>query len=207
MSAAATDTQSAVSVGWDFGDGSQGSGSSVSHAYGNPGVYPVTVTATDASGNSVSSTRVLAIVSGDVPDHRAPTISHLSSAHARFRVSPGATAQIARRKPRTPAGTVFKLNVDERSTLVYSISGKVAGRRAGHACIAGRKSGAACRAAVTPSPLIRAASSPGTVALRFSGRIDGARLAPGNYLLSVTAIDAAGNRSRPATVSFTVVSR
>ena len=207
MAATAADGQSAASVGWDFGDGSQASGSSVTHAYGVPGAYPVTVTATDASGNSVSFTRVLAIVSPDAADHRAPTITRLRSAHGRFRAGPAATAQIAKRRPRSPAGTVFTMSVDERSTLVYSIAGKVAGRRAGHACIAGRKTGSPCRAAVTPSPLIRTASGPGLVALEFSGRIGGARLALGSYLMSVTAIDAAGNRSRAATVAFTVVSR
>ena len=51
------------------------------------------------------------------------------------------------------------------------------------------------------------ASGPGRVALSFSGRIGASRLAPGSYLMSVTAIDAAGNRSRPANVAFTVVSR
>jgi PKD domain len=207
MTASAADTQSAASVSWDFGDGSQGTGGSVSHAYGVAGVYPVTVTATDPSGNSVSATRVLAIVTPGASDNRAPIISQLRSAHPRFRASTAATAQIARHKAKPPAGTVFTLNVDERSTLVYSISGRAAGRRAGHACIAGRKTGSRCRASVTPAPLIRTASGPGRVALSFSGRIGAARLAPGSYLMSVTAIDAAGNRSRPATVAFTVVSR
>ena len=40
----------------------------------------------------------------------------------------------------------------------------------------------------------------------FSGRIGKRRLAPGRYRFVVTAIDAAGNRSAPRTISFTILS-
>jgi PKD repeat protein len=39
-----------ASYGWDFGDGSQGSGASVSHSYGAPGTYTVVLTVTDDRG-------------------------------------------------------------------------------------------------------------------------------------------------------------
>ncbi len=39
---------------WDFGDGSTGTGSSVSHAYDKAGSYTVTVTADDGKGNACS---------------------------------------------------------------------------------------------------------------------------------------------------------
>ncbi|MFT5060746.1 MAG: PKD repeat protein, partial [Polaromonas sp.] len=35
---------------WDFGDGASASGAQVSHGYGAPGTYTVTVTARDATG-------------------------------------------------------------------------------------------------------------------------------------------------------------
>jgi PKD domain len=191
MSATAVDLQSTAAVSWDFGDGSQGDGNVVSHAYGAPGVYLVTVTATDASGNSASQSRAVAVAAPDTSDHTAPVISKLSSSHRRFRVAANSAAQIARKHKRAPAGTVFALRVSERSTLVLSFSGH-AGRR---------------HALVTPPPLVRTARGPGSVALAFSGRIAGVMLAPGSYRMSVVAIDPAGNRSRPATVAFTVVSR
>ena len=40
----------------------------------------------------------------------------------------------------------------------------------------------------------------------FSGRIGKRRLAPGRYRFVVTAIDAAGNRSAPRTISVTILS-
>jgi hypothetical protein len=54
---------------------------------------------------------------------------------------------------------------------------------------------------------VRGGRGPGAVSIPFSGRLGGTRLAPGSYVASVNAIDASGNRSRPATVRFTVVSR
>jgi hypothetical protein len=194
MSTSAADSQSPTAISWDFGDGSQADGNQVTHAYGAPGAYVVTVSAVDASGNRTAQTRAIAVVSPDRSDHTAPVITKLKTSHARFRVASNNAAQIAARKrkhKRTPAGTTFTLSVSERSTLVFSFSGRLAGRRT----------------TVSPSPLIRTARNAGPVTLAFSGRIAGARFAPGSYLMSVVAIDAAGNRSRPVTVAFTVVSR
>lgn len=46
---------------WSFGDGSVGSGQSVSHAYSSAGTYTVTLTATDSTGQSGSNTTTATI--------------------------------------------------------------------------------------------------------------------------------------------------
>ena len=47
----------AMTIGWDFGDGTTSSGGlGMSHAYTEPGVYDVTVTATDRNGGEGSNT-------------------------------------------------------------------------------------------------------------------------------------------------------
>jgi len=45
-----------ASAQWDFGDGTSASGASVSHTYDSAGTYNVTVTATDAAGNTLQTT-------------------------------------------------------------------------------------------------------------------------------------------------------
>ena len=44
---------------WDFGDGTSSTESAPVHAYAAPGVYPVTLTVTDAGGRSASATRAV----------------------------------------------------------------------------------------------------------------------------------------------------
>jgi hypothetical protein len=67
MSATATDRLTAVTLNWAFGDGSTASGPSVSHAYGAPGAYTVTITARDASGNARSTTKTIQITTPPPP--------------------------------------------------------------------------------------------------------------------------------------------
>jgi hypothetical protein len=67
MSVAASDTWSAFNVAWNFGDGTTASGTSVGHAYGAPGAYTVTVTATDAVGNRRTGTRTIQITTPPPP--------------------------------------------------------------------------------------------------------------------------------------------
>jgi hypothetical protein len=52
---------SVASTTWSFGDGSTASGASVTHAFASPGTYSVSVTSTDASGNSTTQSAKIAI--------------------------------------------------------------------------------------------------------------------------------------------------
>src|SRR6185312_2951477 len=118
LSATATDTQSAVTLMWDFGDGDQGRGMSVTHAYSSPGTYAVRVTALDGAGNAMTETRSIAVTAP--ADRTAPVVSGFSVTNKRFKVARGRTALIAARC-RTASGTVFKLSLSERATVVVSI--------------------------------------------------------------------------------------
>jgi PKD domain len=192
LAAGATDDLTAVTIGWDFGDGSQANGPSVTHAYGAPGTYTVTVTATDVSGNVATRTATISVASPTtttVPDRKAPSISSLRVTNARFKVAGRATAVIARHRhasKKAPTGTTFKLTLSERATVIVDLTGG-AHHEAG--------------------TLVRGGRASGPVSIPFTGVIGATRLTPGAYTASVTAIDAAGNRSRPRTVHFTVVAR
>jgi PKD repeat protein len=67
MSADATDDWSAPAIAWDFGDGQSATGAAVSHAYKKGGTYTVTATATDAGGNSTTSTDTIRVVASVPP--------------------------------------------------------------------------------------------------------------------------------------------
>ena len=109
LSATATDDLSTPTVTWDFGDGSQAQGASVTHVFGSAGAATVTVTATDSVGNTTSQTRAIAVTgsnaAGPGPTHVPPVISDLGASSRRFRVGRGSTAVIAARAPAgaTPA--------------------------------------------------------------------------------------------------------
>jgi hypothetical protein len=185
LSATATDTQSAVTVVWDFGDGDQGRGTSVTHAYSSPGTYTVRVTALDGAGNAMTQTRSIAVSAP--ADRTAPVVSGFSVTNKRFKVARGRTALIAARR-RTASGTAFKLSLSERATVVVSITRAGRGRHRG-------------------GTLVRGGRAAGNVSIAFSGRLEGRALSAGTYLASVIAIDGSGNRSHPKTLKFTVISR
>ncbi len=50
------------SYSWDFGDGTVGSGRVVSHAYGSPGTYTVSLTVTDNSGITDTTTTTVTVI-------------------------------------------------------------------------------------------------------------------------------------------------
>lgn len=52
---------------WDFGDGSSGTGQTVTHAFTNAGAYFVRLTISDASGRSSSTTQTVTVAAGAVP--------------------------------------------------------------------------------------------------------------------------------------------
>jgi hypothetical protein len=94
------------------------------------------------------------------------------------------------------SGGSLALRLSEAATVTITVE-----RR--RTCPRGRE-GRRCtpwRAAGT----LRRAAKAGTTTLRFTGRLNGRALPAGRYRLVVVATDAAGNRSRPKTLGFTVV--
>ena len=171
FAAGATDALTPVQIDWDFGDGSSARGAAVTHAYGAPGHFTVTARAHDAAGNVAVQTRSVVVAarpgrggtgaSPIEPDRRAPVVAKVTTTNARFRVGAGSTDLLGAAATKSPAGTVFRVSVDERSTLVLSFTGKLAGRKKGSRCIAGRRTGKACTIAVVPGTLLRTSRGAG----------------------------------------------
>ena len=61
MSVDPFDLWSPVAISWNFGDGSSGTGTAVSHCYGSAGERTVAVTGTDLAANAVSESRSIMI--------------------------------------------------------------------------------------------------------------------------------------------------
>ncbi|ELZ81439.1 serine/threonine protein kinase [Haloferax larsenii JCM 13917] len=60
-----TDNVGIVNYRWDYGDGNGATGESAAHAYNTPGTYTVTLTTTDAAGNTANDTVVVTVVDPD----------------------------------------------------------------------------------------------------------------------------------------------
>ncbi|HVP03718.1 MAG TPA: PKD domain-containing protein [Solirubrobacteraceae bacterium] len=176
---------------WSFGDGSSdGAGTSVTHTFAAPATYQVTVTGRDALGNETSATRAVTVGAASViaADHTPPVVSHLRLTRARMLIGAGPTAlSAATRRPRPKTGTVVQFRLSERASVAVAVQ---------------HRKGKTWR---TIGTLRRANLAAGSRSLTFSGRLGRKALAKGGYRVSVTATDAAGNRSKPRVASFNVV--
>ena len=107
-------------------------------------------------------------------------------------------------------GTRIRYTVSEPATVAFAVQRKAKGRRAGRRCAAPsrRNRGARrCTRYVTKGVALTRRSAAGRSAVRWTGRVQGARLARGRYRLVAVAADAAGNRSTAARKTFRVKRR
>jgi hypothetical protein len=149
------------------------------------------------------------ITQPDVPlavgDSVSPALSALGITNTVFAVAPQATPVAARAR----RGTTFVYTLSEPARVAIAIERSQPGRRKGASCVKPtRKNRTArrCTRFVKIANFSRTATL-GPNALPFSGRIGTKALAPGSYRAVMTAVDAAGNRSRPKTVAFRIVRR
>jgi hypothetical protein len=171
-----------VAAQWDFGDGTTGSGDSVSHAFTSAGSFAVRATVADALGNASEASGVSVVgprpatppasgpVAGDRPPFDpSPRLSRLKLAPPRFVLGSG---------PGRGAWLRYRLSESARVWFIVKRSGTRSFARSGVA---------------------------GPNRHRFSGRLRGRALAPGSYVLKAFAVDSAGNRSQPRSVAFTIL--
>jgi PKD repeat protein len=109
MSASATDRWSGANLSWAFGDGATGAGGAPSHAYGAPGVYTVTVTATDGAGNATSAQRTIQVSNPPAPSPPPPPPVVLPS------------APVPTPTPRLTFTLAFKYRASKSSTTLTSL--------------------------------------------------------------------------------------
>jgi alpha-tubulin suppressor-like RCC1 family protein len=135
-----------------------------------------------------------------------PKITAASLTNTRFRVGGHATAISAKK---TPVGTIFRFTLSAAAKLRIAITRTAAGLRHGHSCLAPsaklrRKHARSCTRTLTVYVLTRASQPQGTNSVAFSGRTGRGTLGPRSYLAVLTASNV-GGRSKPVSLSFTVV--
>jgi streptogramin lyase len=102
--------------------------------------------------------------------------------------------------------TGFTYTLSEPGKVTITIERKRSGRRVGGRCVrptAKNRRRAACDRYVAVGTL-RANGLQGANTVRFSGRLNGRKLAPGSYRASAIATDAAKNVSAASRVTFTI---
>ena len=149
----------------------------------------------------------LQVASGDtIP----PLVARLGLTRRSFTVGRETTPLLARSRPRSRPGTVFRYVVSEPGSVVFRIDRLLPGRRVGRSCqrpTRRLRRAPRCTRSVTMGRLTRATPRLAN-RTRFSGRIGRTPLRPGKYMLLATAVDTAGNIStRARRARFTVVRR
>jgi Ca2+-binding RTX toxin-like protein len=104
-------------------------------------------------------------------------------------------------------GTTFRYSLSEAATVTFAIQRKTSGRRVRGRCRKRTRANARNRKCNLFKRVgaFRAPATAGRNGKRFSGRIGNRTLRPAGYRALLVATDAAGNRSRQATVAFKVV--
>jgi hypothetical protein len=141
-------------------------------------------------------------------DTTAPVFSRVSETNKVFAVGKGRTPVSAKRK-RVKVGTTFRFTLSEGASVKLAIAQRQPGRRVGKACRKPSRKNSKhkrCSRFVKKGTLTRTDKS-GANSLHFTGRIGRRALKPGSYRVTITANDAAGNKSKPKTLSFRVVKK
>lgn len=155
--------------------------------------------------------RISGVVASNPVDSIAPTITKLGLTQSKFAVSTKRTAVIAKAKKKKsiPTGTTIRLTLSEPASLSIQVLKRTKGKRSGKLCVKPSKKLRKkhnCARYANVKTLTRSGKA-GAELVAFSGRIGSRKLKPGKYRFAITAMDTAGNRSKTALQSFTIVTR
>jgi hypothetical protein len=205
---------------WNFGDNSTGPLSG-SKSYTGTGSFTAVLTATDPFGNSTSASRSIAVA----PPAATPAAGGAAGGSGASG-SPGPTARIAvsnlrqsarvwregnnlakfAAKHKSPVGTTFTFTLNLAGTVKLSFTRPGSGRlAAGGRCLAPNRRSRKRLACALVAGTVTHPAHAGVNKVTFQGRVSrGTRLAPGSYVLVLTAIGANGQASTPQTIAFTI---
>ena len=214
--------------GWHFAAGHRPKlvllGRDVPYARASSGQFQITVSnlimelpTHETSGNGILTNLALPLPAGfqpatgvtTTPVVFAPQLTLVSQSHARWREgSRLAAIATKKRRKKAPVGTTFRFTLNEPARVLIAFSQRVGGRRVSKKCVAPtrrNKHRPPCRRTVMRGVLVLGGHA-GADRVSFQGRISRTkRLKPGRYTAVITAINRAGQRSAPRTLTFTIL--
>jgi hypothetical protein len=138
----------------------------------------------------------------------APVLTGAGESHTIWVEGP-AQPRISRTR-RHPVGTVFRFMLNETATVRFTFLRATPGRKVGRKCVAQTKRNRAkprCTRFV-PAGTLKFTGHAGLNKVAFQGHITTRKKLPlGTYTLSITATNAAGQKSAPKTLRFKIVKR
>jgi hypothetical protein len=134
----------------------------------------------------------------------SPLVKNARQSTARWRED-DRLARIGRAK--TPTGTTFSFSLNEQATVSFNFTQLLGGPRSAHSCLAKTHKNVKRTICYTaPSGTLSFTGHSGANNVIFAGRISHtSKLKPGQYELTITATDSAGQRSTPVSLSFTIM--
>ena len=154
------------------------------------GEHHFSVLATDADGVSASASVAYDVVA------TPPTLSGVRESAGRWLERSGGSSAL-------PVGTTFAFTLDRSATVTLRFARVLSGRLAGAGCHAGARHGTRCTAHVAAGSVTMGVTA-GARTFHFTGSTSAGRLAPGVYVVSISAAGSNGRRSAAITLRFTV---
>jgi hypothetical protein len=198
-----------LTFSWSFDDGGTAIGAQVTHVFATPGTHTGTVTATDPTGLAATSSATVVILARPTltKPTPAPTITHLTQTHTRWREG-SKLARLAHKSRKPPIGTTFSFTLNTPAALKLIFTQSASGRRVGKKCAApshANRHRHACRRTITSGTVSFESAPSGTVRITFQGRLSRHhRLRPGRYKLTIAATNTTG-RTISHALTFTIV--
>jgi hypothetical protein len=154
------------------------------------------------------SPAVITLATVPSPATTTPVLSGLTQAHTIWREGKAQATLSRSARRRSAVGTSFAFSLNQSASVTLAFNQSAPGRNSHGRCVAQtnkNRKGRACSRAVTKGTLQMAAHA-GMNRILFQGRFSrSGTLKPGRYTLVVAATNAAGQRSRSSTLTFTIV--
>jgi N-acetylneuraminic acid mutarotase len=136
-----------------------------------------------------------------------PAIAGLALSATRFRAAGSGPSVTAARRRRAPVGTTITYRDAAAGTATFTVQKPASGRRAHGRCARptrGNRRKARCTRWVSIGRFTHADTA-GPNSIHFTGRVNGHKLSPRSYRLSITARVGRGRASAASTIGFRIV--